>query len=107
MICAVSRACLKIVEDAAGSGACTEQQAWAMTPNELIRCVRAYEKAQFRLMQAMDMLAWLTGQYCALATNAPQRYPSRPDRVRRRAVGDADMQDMMRRMALRSNGGGA
>lgn len=101
----IYRACLEIVSRAAESGVCGEAEAWRMTPAELLRRMRAHEHALKRRMKDMDMLAWLIGQYCAVAINAPGRYPAQPDRVTDMAEGDEEMRRLMRDISRRGEGG--
>lgn len=98
----IYRACLEIVSRAAESGVCGEAEAWRMTPAELSRRMQAHERALTRRMKDMDMLAWLIGQYCAVAINAPGRYPAQPDRVTERAEGDEEMRRLLRDMSRRA-----
>lgn len=100
----IYRACLEIVSRAAESGVCGEADAWRMTPAELSRRMRAHECALKRRMKDMDMLAWLIGQYCAVAINAPGRYPAQPDRVTERAEGDEGMRRLMREISRQGEG---
>lgn len=100
----IYRACLEIVSRAAESGVCSEAEAWRMTPAELSRRMHAHEHALKRRMKEMDMLAWLIGQYCAVAINAPGRYPTQPDRVTERAESDEEMRRLMRDISRRDEG---
>ena len=103
---ALYAACRGIVEAAVESGVCGPDEAWKMTPVELMLRIRAHEKAQVRRLKEMDLLAWLIGQYCAVGINAPGRYPAEPDRVRDMASGDDEMQDLMRALASKNERGG-
>ena len=53
-------------------------------------------------MEKMEALAWLVGQYVAVALHAPERYPLRPDRATRNARTPEEMRQVLMRMAERS-----
>ena len=52
-----------------------------LTPREAVRAFRAFEAEKRRELELADALAWLIGRYVAIALNAPERYPSRPDGI--------------------------
>lgn len=106
MISPLRKACAGLIEKAVRMGACTEKEAWSMTPHELSLAVRCRRDSENDRLRMLDMLAWLVGQYCAVAVNAPSRYPAQPDRVRLRAVGDEQMHKLMRSIAGKGDNGG-
>lgn len=91
--------CARMIEDAVRLGACGAERAWHMTPGELLSAIEALKQRRLDMLTALDTLAWLAGQYAAVALNAPERYPARPNRVRHQARGDREMQRMMAEMA--------
>lgn len=91
--------CRRVVRRAAEEGLCREAEAWHMTPGEMIRLAEAESRRRLRECRNLDLAAWLTGQYVAMALNAPERYPAKPDRVGEKAVGDENMRRLMMSLA--------
>lgn len=91
-----------MIDNAVRAGACGAWEAWHMTPAEMLLAAEALRKRREEELMGLDTLAWLTGQYAAVALNAPGRYPARPNRIRLRAQGDDEMQRMMAAMARES-----
>ncbi len=86
--------CAGMIDEAVRLGACESARAWHMTPGELLSAIERLKQRRLDLLTALDTLAWLAGQYAAVAIN-----PARPNRVRYQAHGDRDMQRMMAEMA--------
>ncbi len=64
------------------------------TPREAAREFKALEAKKRCELELADALAWLIGRYVAIALNAPERYPVRPDGICRGAaeeMSDAEM----------------
>ena len=91
--------CAGMIDEAVRLGTCEADRAWHMTPGELLSAIERLKQRRLDLLTALDTLAWLAGQYAAVAINAPGKYPARPNRVRYQAHGDRDMQRMMAEMA--------
>ena len=99
--------CAEICEKAARQGICGPGEFWSLTPEEIRLRFDAAQAAEARGLRHLDTLAWLAGQYVAVALNAPRRYPARPNRVYARAAGDAEMERVMQNMAARAGEGTA
>ena len=91
--------CAQMIDEAVRQGVCDAHSAWHMTPRELMARIERLARRREDELRSLDTLAWLVGQYVAVALKAPGRYPAKPDRVRTRAQGDAAMQRMMRDLA--------
>ena len=86
----------------ARQGLGTRREILEMTPRELEEARQRREAWEEWLMEKMDALAWLVGQYVAVALHAPERYPLRPDRATRNARTPEEMRQVLMRMAERS-----
>lgn len=75
-----------------------------MTPRELRLLFLAQSARRDSRLRDMDTLAWLCGQYVAVAVNSPRKYPRKPSCVKEnaRAKGDAEMREAMAEMAERT-----
>lgn len=93
--------CGEICEKAVLQGVCGPEEFWRMTPDEIRLLFDAAREAEARKLRLLDTLAWLMGQYVAVALNAPRRYPARPNRVRTKATTDEGMRRVMQTMAAR------
>lgn len=102
----IRRTCADVVYGAVRAGICGPQEAWHMTPEELSALIEARSKSEARRLRLIDTLAWLVGQYVAVAVNSPGRYPRRPDRVREKVTGEADMKKVFLKMAAGGGAGG-
>lgn len=91
--------CGEIARRAAEEGICGAEEFWKMTPREIRSRFQAARAAEARQLKVLDTLAWLTGQYVAVALNAPRRYPAQPNRVRTRATTDTEMRRVLMHLA--------
>ena len=94
--------CGEIALQGARQGLGTRREILEMTPRELEEARQRREAWEEWLMEKMDALAWLVGQYVAVALHAPERYPLRPDRATRNARTPEEMRQVLMRMAERS-----
>lgn len=96
--------CGEIAHQAVRQGLGLGREILKMNPRELEEALQRREAIEEWMMEKMDALAWLVGQYVAVALHAPERYPLRPDRVMRRARTQEEMRQVLMRMAERSTG---
>ena len=94
--------CGEIALRGARQGLGTRREILEMTPRELEEARQRREAWEEWLMEKMDALAWLVGQYVAVALHAPERYPLRTDRATRNARTPEEMRQVLMRMAERS-----
>ncbi|MGI6239178.1 MAG: hypothetical protein ACOYI5_06080 [Christensenellales bacterium] len=77
-----------------------------LTPAELSLRYEAAREGALERLKLLDTLAWLIGQYVAMAMNAPRKYPAQPNRVRRAAATDEEMRRVMEGIARRGHAAG-